>query len=514
MTGFQLRTLKQLDDTEGTVRLHDARGRSHEFGDHDLVLFPPVSQDPNDPLRWPAWRKWVAFGSMCVLAFLSNAAVAGVYPAFVEISVEFATPYAQVTELSSYLVLIIGCSNFVWVPLAVYYGKRPIFLVSSALLVASTAWAARATSFESLLAASALTGVAAGSTEAIGAAIVNDIYFLHQRATKMSIGWRWVKGIISILSGVNFVMILFLVPESRFKRDLTQVEDVNAVQPRESIIDGEDPAEKESTLANEFELAPIPTNSSTIPSKMSQMQLLAFCSGVPKDMNLLELFLRPFPLIAYPAVLWATLAYAVALATSVMSSVVNPAVLQAPPYNFSSGTNGLINIPSLIGNLVGGFLGGWCTDWVADKWSIRNQGIFNPEVRLSMITIPLILTTIGMALFGAGLEEKWSWPGLFVSFGLISVTLTATSSICMTYVLDAYYPAAAEALLLVNALKNIIAFGFIYAVSPWVSKVGFKAALGEMAAIFFGITALGYVLMAFGKPIRHYTSTKWRIILW
>jgi MFS family permease len=158
-----------------------------------------------------------------------------------------------------------------------------------------------------------------------------------------------------------------------------------------------------------------------------------------------------------------------------MSSVVNPAVLQAPPYNFSSGTNGLINIPSLIGNLFGGFLGGWSTDWVADKWSIRNKGIFHPEARLSMITIPLILTTIGMALFGAGLEEQWSWPGLFVSFGLISVTLTATSSISMTYILDAYYPAAAEALLLVNALKNIIAFGFIYAVSPWVSKVGFKA---------------------------------------
>lgn len=41
------------------------------------------------------------------------------------------------------------------------------------MLVASTAWAARATSFESLLAASALTGVATGSTEAIGAAIIN-----------------------------------------------------------------------------------------------------------------------------------------------------------------------------------------------------------------------------------------------------------------------------------------------------------------------------------------------------
>jgi hypothetical protein len=108
-------------------------------------------------------------------------------------------------DLSTALPANIKMQNFFWVPLAIYYGKRPVFLVSSALLVASTAWAARATSFESLLAASALTGIAGGSTEAIGGAIVNvshifcglsafgsqlilqDIFFLHQRGTKMSI---------------------------------------------------------------------------------------------------------------------------------------------------------------------------------------------------------------------------------------------------------------------------------------------------------------------------------------
>lgn len=103
-------------------------------------------------------------------------------------------------------------------------------------------------------------------------------------------------------------MILLLVPESRFERDLTQVEDVNAIQAQVNTTDAENLAEKENALANELELAPIPTTSPTIPLKKSQLQLLAFYSGVPKNMNLLELFLRPFPLIAYPAVLWGTLA--------------------------------------------------------------------------------------------------------------------------------------------------------------------------------------------------------------
>lgn len=99
-------------------------------------------------------------------------------------------------------------------------------------------------------------------------------------------------------------MIVFLVPETRFERYLTQIE-VNAVQSSEGP-DAEQPDQKE-TPVNEFELAPLPTTA-TLPPKKSQMQLLAFSSAPPKDMNLLELFLRPFPLIAYPAVLWATLA--------------------------------------------------------------------------------------------------------------------------------------------------------------------------------------------------------------
>lgn len=38
----------------------------------------------------------------------------------------------------------------------------------------------------------------------------------------------------------------------------------------------------------------------------------------------------------------------------------------------------------------------------------------------------------------------------------------------MAYVSDCALPVNADALLLVNGLKNIVAFGFLYAVVPWV----------------------------------------------
>jgi len=37
----------------------------------------------------------------------------------------------------------------------------------------------------------------------------------------------------------------------------------------------------------------------------------------------------------------------------------------------------------------------------------------------------------------------------------------------MTYLSDCYLPVAPDALLLVNGLKNIVAFGFLYGIVPW-----------------------------------------------
>jgi hypothetical protein len=132
------------------------------------------------------------------------------------------------------------------------------------------------------------------------------------------------------------------------------------------------------------------------------------------------------------------------------------------------------DISRLVGNVIGAFAGGWLTDKVADLWAIRHGGVFTPEIRLTMVTVALVTVPTGLALFGAAAEQLMPWPVLFVSFGLASVGLTAVPNICMTYVLDAYYPAAAESLLLVNGIKNVIAFGFLYGIFPWIAAVGYQ----------------------------------------
>jgi hypothetical protein len=83
----------------------------------------------------------------------------------------------------------------------------------------------------------------------------------------------------------------------------------------------------------------------------------------------------------------------------------------------------------------------------------------------------------------------------------------------MAYVSDCALPVNSDALLLVNGLKNIVAFGFLYGVVPWVDKVGYRDCFGTMAGIFAGIVGVGAVVMIlFGATLRH-VSSRWKIIL-
>jgi hypothetical protein len=63
-------------------------------------------------------------------------------------------------------------------------------------------------------------------------------------------------------------------------------------------------------------------------------------------------------MLVYPAVIYAFLGYSISLVITVAVNILNPFVLQAPPYNWSPQINGLINIPGILGNLFGAWAGG------------------------------------------------------------------------------------------------------------------------------------------------------------
>ncbi|KAI9700908.1 MAG: hypothetical protein M1820_006669 [Bogoriella megaspora] len=530
---MRLRSLNEVGAAEGTVQL---RASEHS----DLILYPHPSQhDPNDPLRWPRWKKHIAFASVCAFTFLTNFAVGGLAPAFYILSLEFHKTQQQTSDLLIWPVLVLGLFNFVHVPLANYFGKRPVFVFNSLLLTVADIWGACATSFRSLLWSNIAAALVGSSTEALGAAMVNDLYFLHERAGKMSIymnsisggntigplicgfivsgaSWRWHKWLAAILSGINFLCVLLFVPETRFNR-----EDLGE---RSLVVSSETPlplitvsrmpnpnAKGISHAAAAPSISPSPERAEVL--KKTWLQELSLSSGTLRDTRLWQLFIRPFPLIVYPAVVFAFLGYAVSLAWVITINLLNPFTMQGPPYNWKADIQGLINIPGLLGNLFGAFTGGWLVDRYC-KWRTRKtKGVFEAESRLILLLVPIVTVPAGCVLYGYGTQETLHWTTLFFGFGMISVGLTATPIITTVYVADSYLPVAPDALLLVNGFKNIVAFGFVYGINPWIAAVGPVDVFWTQAAIYVAIVGGGMaLLMGFGKHIRRVTSA-WRMIL-
>ena len=175
-------------------------------------------------------------------------------------------------------------------------------------------------------------------------------------------------------------------------------------------------------------------------------------------------------------------------------------MFSVPPYNFGPGVNGLICVPGIckalhmflyshsdilthyliaVGTCIGAFVGGKCTDWVAQRSARRNGGKFLPEARLILLAVPFVLGPCGLLMFGIGAQKQMHWIVLFIGFGMISI-VPAAPSIAMTYVMDSYFEVAAEGLLVVNGVKNTVAFAFSYGFIPWTSKVGYSTVFSSL----------------------------------
>ena len=142
-----------------------------------------------------------------------------------------------------------------------------------------------------------------------------------------------------------------------------------------------------------------PVDTQEVPSsvKKSYLQQLKI-SPIDKTKNFLLLLLRPIPIVLYPATIFSFLTFASTLGFLIAALTTCGAVFQGPPYNMTPAINGLINIPSFIGNIVGSYCGGGLTDKIAEWQARRNNGIFEPEARLVALVIPFVLVPAGLLM--------------------------------------------------------------------------------------------------------------------
>lgn len=97
----------------------------------------------------------------------------------------------RVTDLLTYPTLFMGIGNLIAMPLCVAIGRRPVFLGTLVLCIASAIWCANAKSLSSHIAGRNIFSLAAGQSEALAPMIVQEIFFLHERGRALA----WFVGI-------------------------------------------------------------------------------------------------------------------------------------------------------------------------------------------------------------------------------------------------------------------------------------------------------------------------------
>ncbi|KAK7432707.1 hypothetical protein QQZ08_000566 [Neonectria magnoliae] len=492
-----------------------------------LILIPTPSQDPNDPLNWPQWRKYYTAALVCLAMTMSNFLAGGPSVAIVSTALSFfpgavedgtlttsAVPKIAYFFTTTSLLQGVGC--FVWVPLANKYGRRPVYLVSYLVYFSTALWLIFDQSYDGFLAGRIIMGFGAGAAETIAPITIADVFFLHERGAVVSLyncalsvgvalgmivsglitinhDWRTIYEVSSALIGFVLVLIFLTFPETSYHR-----------KPEESegsitTVNVQDHKDSYSRSYKE-ELS----QSSNIPPHKSPWRALSVWNGSFTSEGAFKMFLRPFVLILLPPVLWAALVQAVTIGFLVaVSSNIGAAFDTA--YEFEPYQAGLCFASAIVGSLLGIPAGGHFGDKVADYFTQRNGGIREPEMRLPVIALSMVTTPLALVLYGVGIQHGLHWIVPTIGLGLLNFSITQAASVSLVYVIDAYRPVAGEVSLAVLGFKSMFGFLLSFYTNPWINISGYQNAFGAMAGISASVLVMWVPFYLWGKKIRHVT---------
>lgn len=144
----------------------------------------------------------------------------------------------------------------------------------------------------------------------------------------------------------------------------------------------------------------------------------------------------------------------------VVFSVVIGVLFTSPPYNFTVGQAGLTSLSPFILCVLGEAISGPLNDWICVKLTKRNHGIYEPEFRLVLMGVVVILGTVGFFGFGLTVHNVTHWSGPVLTYGLANMSLAFASTCVFGYVLDCYPRLAEEAFTAINT-RNLLTFGLV-----------------------------------------------------
>lgn len=428
-------------------------------------------------------------------------------------------------------------------PLAIGVGRRVVFLASTVILVIGAALCAASKAYEWQLGFRMVIGLAAGQSESIVPMVSQEIFFLHERSTAITVQlafqavltciWvlfaspiagaitpQWWYGLGAILSGVQLILTFFFLPETKYDRPLSSYQEGSSTQS--SAAESFEGASVKNEVPVCTTRPPLDYVNYTARTWKSDLRLWVGTPDWAASWNVLRV--SPFSflifnisnttiqqtgeLLLFPNVIWALLVNGLTLGTNVAIGTTYSSIITAAPYNWPNSSASYVNIGQIVTALIALPLLGQGSDWLTKRMAKRNGGLHEPEVRLIPLILPMIVGTFTAVLYGQGAAhpEKYHWFLYVWAVAAYYFTFVGANIAAITYLLDSYPARAGPLLVIVCAFRGIISFGTSYGTAPFIASHGYDGTFGTFGALTAGMGLLGIPIYVWGKKIREVTG--------
>ncbi|OHE98223.1 major facilitator superfamily transporter [Colletotrichum orchidophilum] len=513
-------------DLSGSIYLITSDGKT--------LKLPMASKSPNDPLNWSLPKRLLAMGVLMLyslVAMLETQAASLMYKSLaIEFNGQQADEYPLNILVSTPSTLSLGLGAFLWIPLSVAIGRRPVFLLASCCLILATALAANASGYYQLLGALSLQGFSAGLSLSASILIVIDLTFIDERPNVLGMfwslgcgvglaslpivpalatsGWRsfysaWLFPCLAV-----FICVFFFLPETYFVRPAVAYDGHILVQGgAEKVKIYDDWEELPGGKVSEA------IQAEAVPETVWQGMVRRW--GVRRSgagfREMWTCYMQTLLCACNPLVFWVAILNALNFGAMIFIGETYAVVMSQPPYNLPERVISMVNPVSAIGSFLAWPASTILTSRVARRMTLRNGGIRDAEHYL-VAFLPAVLAGAGSVfLYGLTVHYKWSFIWIFVSYLLSSFSGVAYGIASTLWVTEAFPRWAAPAMIIVGGAGYMLSFATSSAVTPWLRSQGYLGANFELGAILLVVGGIAVPLAFWGKSLRQYIDGRWGV---
>ncbi|KAI1523163.1 MFS transporter [Pyrenophora tritici-repentis] len=372
-----------------------------------------------------------------------------------------------------------------------------------------------------------------------GTSTLNDVFFVHERGLRVGLwnfaiivsvnltpvfsgyvisnmSWKWSFWLEAILFGLALAAVILLFPETTYHRDNGH-----------SIIEGQTPTLPTSNPIvgpeqvldlNDDKSAKLPASprSEVIQSgsRPSWRYFLGLGSVHFENTNrLFAVCIKPTTLLLHPIVLWGCVMWSVTFTWTILLGAVVSQIFGAPPYNMSTVAVGnLTGIAPFIGSALGTVLGinhvnrlivaESACDKVVQTLAARNNGVYEPEFRLLVISVATVALALGSFGLGGAIHVGLSANACGVFMAVINFGVGLGCTGIVTYTNDVCGERAGDAFGLAMVTKSAFAFGLTFILNDYYAQSGPLVFFATFGAIAVGVMLTTLPMYVFGKKIR------------